>query len=86
MTAATRKTTTRKVAGVRLSLIPGVRYVASRPFAKWHHTEYPVTIQPMIGRPVDAVSVTIPGLTYEAANRLVNAFNNGAMSFDGREW
>jgi hypothetical protein len=28
----------------------------------------------------------IPGLTYEQANRLVNSFNNGRMSFDGREW
>lgn len=30
--------------------------------------------------------VTVDGLDYEQANALVNAFNNGAISFDGRVW
>lgn len=35
---------------------------------------------------VDVETVTVDDLTYDAANDLVNAFNNGASSFDGRIW
>jgi hypothetical protein len=80
------KTTTRTVAGFRLALIPGVQYWASRPMANRGRHEFPVTIQPMHGDAMHSGAVTIPGLDYEAANRLVNGFNNGPISFDGRVW
>jgi hypothetical protein len=79
-------TKTNRIAGHRLTLTAGVRYIASRPFASRGRTVYPVAIQPMLGSPVDASGVVLDGLTYEQANRLVNSFNNGSMSFDGREW
>jgi hypothetical protein len=79
-------TKTQRIAGHRLTLTAGVRYIAGRHFASRGRTVYPVTIQPMIGAPIDATGVVLNGLTYEQANRLVNSFNNGAMSFDGRVW
>jgi hypothetical protein len=79
-------TKTRTVAGFRLTLIHGVRYWASRPIADRRRREFPVTFQPMFGEAMDAPSVTIPGLSYDAANLLVNSFNNGPISFDGRVW
>jgi hypothetical protein len=39
-----------------------------------------------IPEPPEAPSVTLHGLNYDAANRLVNGFNNGPISFDGRVW
>lgn len=74
---------TRKIAGRALTLTAGVRYLASRPFATRGRTVYPVTIE-AVG--ADAAGVVVDGLTYDAANRLLGAFNNGPMSFDGRVW
>lgn len=79
-------TKTNRIAGHRLTLTVGVRYIASRPFASRGRKAYPVAIQPMIGSPLQATGTVIDGLSYDAANRLVNSFNNGAMSFDGRIW
>ncbi len=77
---------TKKIAGHKLTLRAGVRYWAHRPFAQRGRSVYPVTVQPMIGSPLDTPCVTVEALTYEQANALVNAFNNGEMSFDGRVW
>jgi hypothetical protein len=79
-------TKTRTVAGFRLTLIPGVRYWASRPMANRGRKEFPVTLQPMFGEAMDAPAITVVCLDYDAANRLVNSFNNGPISFDGRVW
>jgi hypothetical protein len=75
---------TQKIAGHRITLMEGMRYWAKRPAHEHGRTDYPVTIQPM-GTP-EVVPVVISHLSYDAANRLVNAFNNGEMSFDGRVW
>lgn len=77
------RTITRTLAGVELTLTEGVRYMASRPFARRGRRVYPVTIRCM-----DRVEpqVVVSGLDYERANALVNAFNNGPTSFDGRIW
>jgi len=73
-----------------LTLTAGVRYIASRPFAGRGRDIFPVTIAELRtasgwtnGQQVVA---RIDGLTYDAANRLLNAFNNGATSFEGRVW
>jgi hypothetical protein len=76
-------TKTRTVAGSKLSLIAGVRYRASRPFSTRFRTAFDVTIQPM---DADVPSVVLPALSYDQADKLVCAFNNGATSFDGRIW
>ncbi len=78
--------TTRTIAGQTLTLRAGVRYYASRPWAERGRRTYPVTIQPMTGAPEGTAPVIVPALSYEAANALINSFNNGAMSFDGRVW
>lgn len=79
-------TQTRRIAGHKITLRAGLRYFASRPFAHRGRAVYPVTIQPMFSAPMDTPSVVVQGLTYDQANTLLNAFNNGPMSFDGRVW
>lgn len=74
---------TRTVAGHRIALIPGIRYRASRPMAARGMKTFDVTIAPL---DAEASPVVIRGLEYDASNRLLNAFNNGASSFDGRVW
>ena len=81
---AAPSTKTRTVAGHRLALVTGIRYRASRPMAARGMKTFNVTIAPIDG--AEALSVVVPGLEYDASNRLLNAFNNGAMSFDGRVW
>ena len=75
---------TRTVAGHKITLTDGVRYVASRPAAERGRKVYPVTIA--INNITGRVAKKIPDLTYEQANALVNAFNNGPTSWDGRVW
>jgi hypothetical protein len=75
---------TKTIADRKLTLQSGVRYMASRPFAHRGRRVYPVTIEPVGVN--DGAAVRVEGLSYEQANRLVNAFNNGPMSFDGRVW
>lgn len=79
-----RKQLTKTIAGVPLTLDRGIRYRASRPFSSRGRSVYPVTIE-RLDDPVRDV-MTIDRLTYEAADALVNAFNNGPTSFDGRVW
>jgi hypothetical protein len=74
--------TTRRLAGHDITLTPGHWYIASRPMATRGRTTYPVTISDDTNAPI----LTIPDLTYDAANDLINAFNNGETSFDGRTW
>lgn len=76
------KTTTRRLAGHDIALTEGHWYIASRPMATRARTTYPVTIRDDANQEV----LTIPDLTYDAASDLINAFNNGPMSFDGRTW
>ena len=78
---------TRKIAGHRLTLLSGVRYLASRPMAGIGQFEFVVTITPIIpGREVGPALV-IPGLCYADADRLINAFNNEpGSSWSGRVW
>ena len=74
---------TRTIAGQEITLEQGNWYIATRPMATKKKMDFPVSItQSFDGNPV----VTIPGLTYEQANELINAFNNGSLSFDGRVW
>ena len=77
---------TRTIAGHKITLTKGVRYIATRPMAERGRKVFPVVISkwPMSLGPT--AIVTIPGLSYEAANKLVNAFNNGDTSSDGRVW
>jgi hypothetical protein len=88
MAQTTATTKTRTIAGHRLTLTAGIRYRAERPFAARGRTSYPVTIRNISAPPMGVVAewlMTEP-LTYDDANRLVNAFNNGVTSFDGRLW
>lgn len=74
--------TTRRIAGHDITLTEGHWYIATRPIATRGRTTYPVTIRDE----ANEIALTIPNLTYDAANDLVNAFNNGPMTFDGRTW
>ena len=82
----------RVVSGVRLELVEGIRYRASRPFAERGRRFYPVDITPIDieqypTKVLETVeTVTVDGLSYDAANELIAAFNNGPTSFEGRIW
>lgn len=78
------KTQTKKIAGHSLTLSAGTRYLATRPMASHVGQRFDVTIRPVDGR--DVPEVVVPGLDYEAATSLVNRFNDGSSSFDGRVW
>lgn len=74
---------TKRIGRHRITLEAGITYRASRPFAERGRREYPVTIERL---DTGAAVLVIAKLGYEAASNLINAFNNGAMSFDGRSW
>jgi len=74
---------TKTISGHSLTLKTGIRYIASRPIARKREL-LTVTIKPLDG--IDIERVRISDLTYRQANQLINAFNNGKTSFDGRIW
>ena len=82
------------ICGCEFLLETGTRYIASRPFNERGRTEYPVSIRRITdagGQPAsilhtDEPETVIDGLGYEDANALVNAFNDGPSSFEGRVW
>jgi hypothetical protein len=65
------------------SLEAGTRYVASRPIATRGREVYPVSIKAAGHADPDVV---ISNLSYDEANELLDAFNNGVTSFEGRVW
>lgn len=80
---------TRTIAGRTVTLFEGVRYVASREMRCTFNRRqrvWPVTIQAMIGEPLEAESVIVGDLTCDEADRFLAAFNGGTTSFDGRLW
>ncbi len=83
---------TRTLAGHKITLETGLRYVASRPILRFirnqHNKIFPVTIWEINntgirgGREVQIID----DLDYAEANTLLSAFNNGPTSFSGRVW
>ena len=74
--------TTRRLAGHDITLTPGHWYIATRPIAPRPGATYPITISD----PANAPHLTIPDPTYDAANPLPAAFNNGPTSLDCLTW
>ena len=72
---------TKTISGQKITLKTGERYLATRPMADGESQTYPVTIESGA-----KIIMEIPGLSYEQADALVNAFNNGKTSFAGRIW
>jgi len=83
---AARRSKTQTIGGIELTLIEGIRYVASRPMAARNRRAFPITIQPAFGSPPDVEEVRLGPLSYDEANKLLAAFNNGPASFAGRVW
>ena len=73
---------TQTIAGHEITLTEGEWYRASRQLAQHGKTIYPVRISDVDGN----LAFQINGLTYDEANELLNAFNDGVTSFDGRIW
>lgn len=74
---------TRTIEGHEITLEAGVRYVATRPMG----TGSPVSIRTeaeLFAGPT--ATITIQGLTLDAADRFLAAFNDGRVSFAGRIW
>ena len=79
--------TTKTIAGHKITLTRGQRYMAGRPFASRGRKTYPVTIYQIThGFSFQNGVATIDGLSYDQANDLLTVFNNGTTSFDGRVW
>jgi hypothetical protein len=87
-TATTTRARTRTIAGHRITLDTGRRYLATRPVARRGVRAFDVSIQDIAeGYSIHAEpKAVVRGLTYERANRLLRLFNNGASSFAGRMW
>lgn len=90
MNAATPKAiaTTKTIAGHAITLVPGRRYLSGRDMGTRGRTEFTVEIKDITeGASIfSPVACEITGLSYKAANALLNAFNNGPTSFVGRVW
>lgn len=67
-----------------LGLVKGVRYQAARPLATRGRHDYPVTFAPIDGSEVP--TRVLDGLDYDQANQVLDEFNNGRTSFEGRVW
>ena len=79
--------TTKTIAGHKITLTRGHRYMAGRPFASRRRKTYPVTIYQITnGFSFQNGVAAIDDLTYDQASELLAAFNNGTTSFDGRVW
>lgn len=81
---------TRTIAGHEITLTVGGRHRATRPMASTGAMVFPVAIRE---RTLDdergwawESRCVIGGLSLGQANDLINAFNNGETSFDGRVW
>ena len=76
---------TKIIEGYTITLEEGKNYLATRPMASGKLV-FPVKIYE-IGKNVnERVVHEIPHLTYDEANEFINAFNNGKISFAGRDW
>ena len=83
MSTTTTTYKSRTIKGHKVTLKVGERYVASRPMGD---RLFPVTIRKPSRFGNWKEVLTIHGLSYEAANEFLNAFNNGKTSFEGRIW
>lgn len=72
---------TRTIAGHEITLPPG-RYIASRPMTSRKNQRFPITIR----NEANEIVLTLYPMTFIKANEFINAFNNGPISFDGRNW
>lgn len=81
MTDQTPTTKTQTIAGHEITLAPGW-YIATRPIASRGRKTYPITIHAEGWHTV----LTLDPMSYNDANDFLNAFNNGATGFDGRDW
>ena len=71
------------IAGHKIKLKVGVQYRAHRAMEDLGVTDFPVTIVDMDN---DIEAYIIEDLTYDQANKIINKFNNGTISFSGRVW
>jgi len=74
---------TKIIKGHSITLEKRVRYVASLAAITQDRRIYPVSIRKYDDSELEVV---IADLEYDQAKELVNAFNNGAKSRDGRIW
>jgi len=81
-------TKTQTIAGHEITLETGKNYIATRPAATRRNQVFTVTI---IRNTQNAIiqkgaGFKVRRLSYDQANDLINAFNNGDCSFSGRDW
>ena len=77
---------TQTIAGHTITLEEGTRYIASRPIDERGRYRFPVSIRPLTPDWQEIRPDVIYDLTLDKANELLDAFNNGVSSLDGRVW
>ena len=74
--------TTKTIAGHTFTLTPGRQYRAERPMDDGREV-FTVSIKDLESGDIAA---EVDGLTYDDANDLLTRFNDGASSWEGRQW
>lgn len=80
------KTTTKHICGRALRLVPGRRYVSSRPMASTPRQIFPVFIHDITDQAQHELVEVLECFSYDEADTFLAAFNNGRTSFEGRLW
>jgi uncharacterized protein with PIN domain len=88
MTTTKTSKTTREIAGHSFTLTKGRRYVATRQWItrEWLNRNGQKVTVTVTDQETQEVAATVPDLTYDQANELLAAFNNGRTSWEGRLW
>jgi hypothetical protein len=76
-------TKTRTIAGHKITLTPGCKYMAGRPGWPSRDGKYPISITI---RETGETVHTIENLTLDEANDFLCEFNDGPTGLHGREW
>jgi hypothetical protein len=90
-------TKTQTIAGHRFTLEKDQTYIALRPMALYKGQRFIVTIQQhdtamnildahIADTEIQGFAAKTKPLSYDDANALINAFNDGGTSWDGRIW
>ena len=79
-------TTTKTICDRELTLVPGRRYLAARPMFNGKQKLFPILIHDITDGSAPELVEVLECFSYDEANEFLAAFNNGAVSFDGRVW
>jgi len=80
---------TRVIAGQAIALEVGKQYLAARPMVTKGASRFTISIyehNAFHSHANPPAIIALPPMTYDEANKLLAAFNNGKTTFEGRIW